>query len=356
MKSVSSLRELLVTELRDLRSAEGQLVQFLPRMANAARSDELSGHFDAHRRESEEHLRRINQILASLGENGPDVVCHTISALIDEATELIETKEIAPEILDAGLIGVAQRMEHYEMAVYGTARSHALELDLDAVADRLQMTLDEESSFDFSLSDLAEDGLNARALARSEIDRARERSGALDGVALDGAANGDRRRAGYTNGGSGRPSPTNGGSAMHLSEVMTRDVESIRPDTNLKDAALIMRNLDVGVVPVTDGDRLLGLLTDRDIVVRAVSEGRDPRKTQAHEVMTRELACCYEDEEIGEASLVMATRQIRRLPIVDHGDHLVGIVSLGDLAVATDDPARTGRVLERVSEPGRPAL
>ena len=118
---------------------------------------------------------------------------------------------------------------------------------------------------------------------------------------------------------------------MRLGEVMTRDVEVIGSNAPLQEAATKMKELDVGLIPVCDGEELNGTLTDRDITVRATAEGLHPSKTKVSEIMSREIVYCFEDQEIGEAMSVMEARQIRRLPILSREKRLVGIVSLGDL-------------------------
>ncbi|HEX2171755.1 MAG TPA: CBS domain-containing protein [Dehalococcoidia bacterium] len=141
-----------------------------------------------------------------------------------------------------------------------------------------------------------------------------------------------------------------------IREIMTPNVEVIRPDTPLQEAARKMKDLDVGVMPVCDGDRLVGMLTDRDITVRATAEGRDPKSTQTRDVMTPSVAYCYEDQDVRDAARMMEDAQIRRLPIVSREKRLVGIVSLGDLAVETGDDRLTGETLESISEPSQPNL
>jgi CBS domain-containing protein len=138
---------------------------------------------------------------------------------------------------------------------------------------------------------------------------------------------------------------------MQVSEIMTRDVEVIAPDTTLQQAAQRMADLDVGALPVCDGERLLGMVTDRDIVVRAVAAGRDPRQLRAREAMSEELRYAFEDQDVEEAARLMDEHQIRRLPILNRNKRLVGIVSLGDLAVRTGDDSLSGEALEGVSEP-----
>lgn len=140
---------------------------------------------------------------------------------------------------------------------------------------------------------------------------------------------------------------------MQIMEIMTRNVEVISPHTTLKDAAQKMRDLNVGSLPVCDGERLKGMLTDRDITIRATAEGQHPESTQARDIMTAAIYYCYEDQDVAEAAQVMEEKQIRRLPIVDRGKKLVGIVSLGDLAV--DGKKRlAGEALTEISRPAKP--
>jgi CBS domain-containing protein len=142
---------------------------------------------------------------------------------------------------------------------------------------------------------------------------------------------------------------------MQLNRIMTEYVEVIAPEMSIQEAAEQMRSLDVGVLPVCNGDRLVGMLTDRDLAVRAAANGRDPKSTTVEEIMTGQIACCFEDQDIEEAERVMEKNQIRRLPVLDHDNRIVGIVSLGDLAIK-DDENRAGVTLERVSENSRSAL
>jgi CBS domain-containing protein len=141
---------------------------------------------------------------------------------------------------------------------------------------------------------------------------------------------------------------------MQLKDVMTRDVEVIHPNATLEEAAAKMDALNVGPLPVCDGDRLVGMLTDRDVTVRATAAGRDPKTTRVREVMTDEVVYCFEDQDTNEAARIMEEKQIRRLVILNRDKRLVGIVSLGDLAVTTQDDQLSGEVLERVSEPAEP--
>ena len=141
---------------------------------------------------------------------------------------------------------------------------------------------------------------------------------------------------------------------MKIKEIMSRDVQVIHPDSMIQEAAGKMKTLDIGSLPVCDNHRLLGVLTDRDITVRAVASGRDPGTTKVSDTMTPELIYCFEDENVKEAAKLMERHQIRRLPILNRGKHLVGIVSLGDLALESGDDKMSGQVLEEVSEPNAP--
>jgi CBS domain-containing protein len=144
------------------------------------------------------------------------------------------------------------------------------------------------------------------------------------------------------------------GRSKRLGKVMTTDVQVVRPETTAFEAASMMRTLDVGVLPVCDGRRLRGMVTDRDLVVRAIADGRDPHLATVADVMSTDLVYATEDDSVGKAAKLMRQHQIRRLPIVDRDNNLVGIVSLGDLAVDAGDDALSGETLERVSAPSRP--
>ncbi len=141
---------------------------------------------------------------------------------------------------------------------------------------------------------------------------------------------------------------------MQLKDVMTKGVEVIHPGAMLQEAAQHMRRLDVGPLPVCDGERLVGMLTDRDITVRAVAEGRDPRTTKVQDVMTCEVVYVFEDQDVAEAARLMEEHQIRRVVVLNRDKQLVGIVSWGDVAVYTGNERQAGKTLERVSEPAEP--
>lgn len=143
---------------------------------------------------------------------------------------------------------------------------------------------------------------------------------------------------------------------MRVQEVMTHGVECVRPSDSLADAAGKMRELDVGSLPVCgDNDRLVGMITDRDITVRGTAERLPPQLGKVEDVMTPEVVYCFDDQDVTEAADLMKDRQIRRLVVLNHDKRLVGIVSLGDLAVDTGDDELAGNTLEAVSEPAQPS-
>ncbi|MBI3152539.1 MAG: CBS domain-containing protein [Chloroflexi bacterium] len=138
---------------------------------------------------------------------------------------------------------------------------------------------------------------------------------------------------------------------MKLKEIMTNDVEVIRVNDTLQTAARKMRDLNIGFLPVFDGDQLIGVISDRDIIVRAIAEGTDPNSMLGRELATSPAICCFDDEGVDEAARTMHDNQIRRLVILSRQDsRLVGIVSLSDLALNTNGKL-TGKVLKSVFEP-----
>lgn len=137
---------------------------------------------------------------------------------------------------------------------------------------------------------------------------------------------------------------------MKVSEVMTTDVETISADQTAREAASFMLRADAGSIPVCEGDRVIGMITDRDIAVRGVAEGRGP-DTPVSELMSDGVICAREDEDIRTVAQRMSDEQIRRLPVLDADDRLCGIVSLGDLARETRDETAE-QALEGVSAPG----
>ena len=136
-----------------------------------------------------------------------------------------------------------------------------------------------------------------------------------------------------------------------VSDVMSTKVELAAPTDSIKDAAQKMAKIDAGVLPVGEGDRLVGMITDRDITVRAVAQGRDPATTQIREAMSKEVKYCFADEDVNHVAANMAELQLRRLPVMDRNKRLVGIVSLADIATE-DRPARAGKALGGIAQPG----
>ena len=139
---------------------------------------------------------------------------------------------------------------------------------------------------------------------------------------------------------------------MRVSDAMTAEVLTVPPDTSLMEAAQLMRDSDLGPLPVCDRDgRVMGVLTDRDITIRATALGKDPRVTPVESVMTPEAVCCLETDDVTRAAELMQSAQLRRLLVVAADGRLAGIVSLGDLALQESGDALIGQTLERVSEP-----
>jgi CBS domain-containing protein len=143
--------------------------------------------------------------------------------------------------------------------------------------------------------------------------------------------------------------------ARKIREVMSRDVEVINPNDTLRDAAEKMRSLNVGPLPVCDGQRILGMITDRDIVVRAIALGRDPNTTQVADAMSSGIEYCFDDDDVDDVLDRMKESQLRRFIVVDQSKKLVGIVAIGDLAGEVSEE-KVGQTLEGISEPSSPNL
>lgn len=136
---------------------------------------------------------------------------------------------------------------------------------------------------------------------------------------------------------------------MQIKDVMTEVVDLVDPETRIADAARKMRDNDIGALPVGEGDQLVGLLTDRDIVVRAIAEGKDPDSFTVREAMSKRVLYCFDDQSTDEVATNMGMEQVRRLPVVDREKRLVGIVSLGDLSAGGAN-REAGEALGRISE------
>jgi ferritin-like metal-binding protein YciE len=164
---LDNLRKLYIEELRDLYSAENQLLKALPKMAKGASSDELRQAFESHLQETEGHVERLETIFEDLDESAKGKTCHAMKGLVEEGSEILE-EEGEESVLDAGIIAAAQKVEHYEIASYGTVRTFAELLGEKNAAKLLQQTLDEEGAADEKLNELAEGIVNPEALSESE--------------------------------------------------------------------------------------------------------------------------------------------------------------------------------------------
>ena len=137
---------------------------------------------------------------------------------------------------------------------------------------------------------------------------------------------------------------------MRVSDAMTAAVRIANPRQTIADAAKMMAEIDAGALPVGDGDRLVGMLTDRDIAIRAVAEGKGPQ-TPVQEIMSKEVLYCFADQDLDDVVQNMADTKVRRMPVLNREKRMVGILSLGDVALV-DDPDVTGEALSEISEPG----
>jgi ferritin-like metal-binding protein YciE len=162
MAELMDLNDLLVEQLKDLYNAEGQLLKALPKMAKAATNEELKQAFENHLAETEEHISRLEQVFESIGEKAKGKTCAAMKGLVEEGKEIME-EDASDEVLDAGLIAAAQRIEHYEIAGYGTVRTWAESLGHSEAAKLLQQTLDEEGKTDKLLTEIAESHVNQMA-------------------------------------------------------------------------------------------------------------------------------------------------------------------------------------------------
>jgi CBS domain-containing protein len=141
---------------------------------------------------------------------------------------------------------------------------------------------------------------------------------------------------------------------MQVKEITTCNVETISSNANLVEAARKMQSLEVGALPVWENDRLVGMITDRDITIRGVAEEKSPLSTSVKEIMTSDVCCCFEEDDIHEAARMMEERSIHRLLVVNSNNDPIGFVSLSDFAVKSHDEHLTYEVLERISEPACP--
>src|SRR5438552_3638823 len=138
---------------------------------------------------------------------------------------------------------------------------------------------------------------------------------------------------------------------MNANNVMTEGVKCIPPTASLQEAAATMRALDVGALPVCDNERLIGMITDRDIAVRSAAQGQDPKLDSVRDAMTPRVVYCFDDQEVSEVGQLMRDKQVRRVPVLNRKKRLVGMISLGDLAIETDDEHLSAHALKGISEP-----
>lgn len=171
--SMNSLRELMTDELKDLYSAENQLIKALPKMARKATTPSLKEAFTSHLEETRGHVERLDSIAAELGVKLSGKTCEAMKGLVEEGSEVLE-EDGDPAVIDAALIGAAQRVEHYEIAAYGTVRAMAERLGYDNLVQTLQQTLDEEGAADHKLTAIAEGEVLVAALGTDEQEEPQE--------------------------------------------------------------------------------------------------------------------------------------------------------------------------------------
>ena len=163
MASKTGMRELLIEELRDIYNAEKQITKALPKMARAAKSEELKAAFKMHLEETQGQIERLEQVFEKLDTRARGKLCHAMEGLVEEAKDMME-EDLSPELMDAALIAAAQKVEHYEIASYGTVHASAVALGEQEVAGLLEQTLNEEKATDEKLNKLAVGDINKKAM------------------------------------------------------------------------------------------------------------------------------------------------------------------------------------------------
>ena len=159
---MESLQDLMIEELKDIYNAENQLLKAMPRMAKKAKSQQLKAAFETHMKETEGQVKRLEQVFEALGEKAKGKKCHAMEGLLEEAKEMMG-EDMEADVMDAALIAAAQKVEHYEIASYGTVRTYAQLLGNKEAARLLQQTLDEEGKTDKLLTEMAENSINVEA-------------------------------------------------------------------------------------------------------------------------------------------------------------------------------------------------
>jgi CBS domain-containing protein len=140
-----------------------------------------------------------------------------------------------------------------------------------------------------------------------------------------------------------------GSGSRHVRDLMTPDPVCVSEGDSIRDAARIMAREDTGVVPVVDGKKIIGMITDRDIVVRLVAEGKDPSSANVKEAMTKNIRAVKENDTVNDVLSVMGSSQVRRVPVVNERNEIVGIVSMGDLAISGNEDGKVGQAVEEIS-------
>lgn len=143
---------------------------------------------------------------------------------------------------------------------------------------------------------------------------------------------------------------------MNVGEIMTRNLQVLRPQATAREAADKMRELNIGALPVCDGQRILGMITDRDLVLRVMAEGVDPDGATVESAMSPDVKFCFEDQDAREAARLMSDSQIRRLVVLNREKRAVGILSLGDLATSREEDRVKAKVIQKISEPDATSL
>jgi ferritin-like metal-binding protein YciE len=182
---METLQELYLDELKDIYDAENQLLKALPKMAKTATNEELKAAFETHLEQTEEHVARLERIFEELGEKPKGKKCEAMKGLVEEGKQMME-EEAEEEVMDAGLICAAQKVEHYEIASYGCLRTYAEMLGFDEQAELLQETLDEEKDTDDNLTELAVSCINLEAEAAGDDDEDEEEEASSDEKATAG--------------------------------------------------------------------------------------------------------------------------------------------------------------------------
>ena len=137
---------------------------------------------------------------------------------------------------------------------------------------------------------------------------------------------------------------------MQIQKIMTRRVDAVPPESTIREAARKMKDLNVGSLPVREGSRVIGIVTDRDIATRAVAEGRDPEGTHVSDVMTRPAFCCHEADDVKAAAKVMADHQVRRIPVLNEKEEMVGILALSDMLGDRSNRSTVTEAFDRISK------